>query len=50
MKYVDALIKLLTELFTWLNKKEVKTDRETEQVTNNPKPPKPGPPAPKPKE
>lgn len=49
MKYIDALIKMLTEFFKWLNKKDQKQDADTELVNNNSKPPKPDPPAPKPK-
>lgn len=48
MKYVDAIIRLLTEFFTWMNKKEQKQDADTNQVNNNPKPPRPEQPAPKP--
>ena len=50
MSYVEAFLKAVAEFFKWLNTKGEKTDSDTNQVNNNPRPPKPGTPAPKPKD
>jgi hypothetical protein len=50
MKYVEAFLNAVVELFKWLNKKDTKEDADTTQVNSNPRPPKPGIPAPKPTE
>lgn len=50
MSYVEAFLKAVAEFFKWLNTKDRKTDASTDQVNANPRPPKPGAPAPKPKD